>query len=121
MRYSTKLLRTTLAASLMLAAIAGIVSPPSRHLAFLSMNAFAQEHQSKAITFLTGECRFQLVQGFFPCQKTVMWLETKNGRTVVSFLKTTLHSAYPAEVMAAKPGKLLPFRRYRPCNAKGKA
>jgi clan AA aspartic protease (TIGR02281 family) len=43
------------------------------------------EDQSKAITFLTGECRFQLAQGFFPCQKAVMWLELKNGRTLVSF------------------------------------
>jgi len=54
---------------------------------FLSMSAFAQEDQSKAITFLTGECRLQLAQGFFPCQKAVMWLELKNGRTVVSFFK----------------------------------
>jgi clan AA aspartic protease (TIGR02281 family) len=56
-------------------------------LAFLSMSAFAQEDQSKAITFLTGECRYQLVQGFLPCQNTVVWSEFKNGRTLVSFFR----------------------------------
>ena len=87
MRHFVKIFRAILVASFMLAAIAGIVSLLSRHLALLSMSAFAQEDQSKAITFFTGECRFQLVQGFFPCQKTVMWLELKNGRAVVSFFK----------------------------------
>jgi hypothetical protein len=53
----------------------------------LSASAVAQDSQYKALTILTGECRFQVIQGFIPCQANVMWLELRNGRAIVSFFK----------------------------------
>ena len=41
----------------------------------------------KAITALTGRCRFQLVAGFFPCDAKVAWIELKSGRSVLTFKK----------------------------------
>lgn len=33
-----------------------------------------------------GKCRYQLVQGFFPCNETMIWNALKNGRMVLSFI-----------------------------------
>ncbi len=53
----------------------------------LGTSAVAQEKQSNAVTFFAGECRFQILQGFFPCDSGVMWAEFGNGRAQVSFFK----------------------------------
>ena len=33
-----------------------------------------------------GKCRYQLVQGFFPCDEKLIWNALKNGRMVLSFI-----------------------------------
>ena len=36
---------------------------------------------------LTGKCRFQLVEGFFPCDPKVAFIVLANGRSLVTFMK----------------------------------
>lgn len=36
---------------------------------------------------LTGKCRFQLVEGFFPCDPKVAFIALANGRALVTFMK----------------------------------
>lgn len=36
---------------------------------------------------LTGKCRFQLVEGFFPCEPKVAFIALANGRALITFIK----------------------------------
>ena len=39
------------------------------------------------LVVLTGKCRFQLVEGFFPCDSKVLFAHLANGRSLVTFIK----------------------------------
>jgi hypothetical protein len=53
---------------------------PNRYL-------LAQEGGPQRIVIYNGECRFQLVKGFFPCDNKVVYTLLKNGRTLLAFMK----------------------------------
>lgn len=36
---------------------------------------------------LTGKCRFQLIEGFFPCDSKVAFIQLANGRSLLTFIK----------------------------------
>ncbi|MBA4121323.1 MAG: hypothetical protein H0X72_02520 [Acidobacteria bacterium] len=36
---------------------------------------------------LTGKCRFQLIEGFFPCNSKVAFVQSANGRSLITFIK----------------------------------
>jgi hypothetical protein len=40
----------------------------------------------KSSVVFYGKCRYQLDQGFFPCDEKVIWNELKNGRMLLSFV-----------------------------------
>lgn len=47
----------------------------------------AQESGSQRIVVYSGDCKFQLVKGFFPCDNKVVYTLLKNGRTLIAFMK----------------------------------
>ena len=49
--------------------------------------ATADQTGLKRASVFTGGCRFQFVEGFFPCDPKVIWLELDNGRAVLVFTK----------------------------------
>jgi hypothetical protein len=53
----------------------------------LLKTSFAQEGGPQRIVIYTGECRFQLIKGFFPCDSKVVYTLLKNGRTLIAFMK----------------------------------
>lgn len=50
-------------------------------------SAFAQNIDLKRLVVYTGKCRFQLIQGFFPCDSKVIYSLLRNGRTLIAFTK----------------------------------
>jgi hypothetical protein len=41
----------------------------------------------KDLAVFTGQCRFQLIKGFFPCDRKVAFAHLKNGRSILTFMK----------------------------------
>src|SRR5271169_1302772 len=41
----------------------------------------------KSFTVFMGQCRLQIIVGFFPCDGRVIYTELKNGRSMVTFTK----------------------------------
>ena len=56
-------------------------------LIFWTTPSFAQEGGPQRIVVYTGDCRFQLITGFFPCDSKVVYTLLKNGRTLLAFMK----------------------------------
>lgn len=46
-----------------------------------------QDIAMKNLAVFTGQCRFQLVMGFFPCDEKVAYIQLVNGRSMLSFMK----------------------------------
>lgn len=43
--------------------------------------------RSQNLAVFTGQCRLQLVVGFFPCDEKVAYVQLANGRSLISFVK----------------------------------
>jgi hypothetical protein len=41
----------------------------------------------KDITIFAGQCRLQIVSGFFPCEEKVIFTQLRNGRSVLTFVR----------------------------------
>lgn len=46
------------------------------------------ESSGNHIAVLTGQCKFQLIEGFFPCNSKVVFMQFAEGRPTVTFIKT---------------------------------
>ena len=42
---------------------------------------------SNSVTILKGNCRLEIVSGFFPCDAKIVWMQHSNGRGSVGFFK----------------------------------
>ena len=47
--------------------------------------ASAQNATPKNLAVFTGQCRLQIVKGFFPCNSKVSYAQLTNGRSLLSF------------------------------------
>ncbi len=58
-------------------------------IAFIIQNKslLAQESGPQRIVVYDGDCKLQLVKGFFPCDNKVIYTLLKNGRTLIAFMK----------------------------------
>ena len=45
------------------------------------------ESSGNHLVILTGKCRLQLVEGFFPCDSKVLFAQLANGRSLLTFIK----------------------------------
>lgn len=54
-------------------------------VALIATSALAQDPNVKDIAFFTGQCRLQIVKGFFPCNPGVAYMHLGNGRSAVLF------------------------------------
>ena len=51
-------------------------------------NKPSRESSGNHLVVLTGQCRLQIVEGFFPCDSKVVFSQFAEGRSTVSFVKT---------------------------------
>jgi hypothetical protein len=49
--------------------------------------ASAQNASPKNLAVFTGECRLRILEGFFPCDPKVAYVQLSNGRSLLSFTK----------------------------------
>ena len=54
-----------------------------------SQQKFGDINPKYSVLFV-GKCRYQLAQGFFPCDDKVFWNALKNGRMLLSFITNTM-------------------------------
>jgi hypothetical protein len=52
-----------------------------------SQGTVAQDVNVKNLAVFTGQCRLQIVQGFFPCNPKVAYAQLANGRSLLTFQK----------------------------------
>jgi hypothetical protein len=68
--------------------VAGISAVAAVAILWIGLQGtMAQELNVKNLAVFTGQCRLQIVQGFFPCNPKVAYAQLGNGRSLLTFQK----------------------------------